>query len=461
MTGSVPAQMPPGPEDDTRARGRGVQFWQLETWGQEHGEADLPTSTRSIEPSDVRDVVEGQLNADVPTESLGVEIEWLVSDPTERTRRPPLDEIQAVGGRLGPLPGGGRLTYEPGGQIELVTLPNTTVDELCESAATDLLMVERAFAASGLELVALGCDPERDPERVTTAQRYQAMEEHFDAGGDEGRRMMNNTASVHLNVGRGRTTELQTRWEVANAIGPVLVASFANSPFDERGPTGWVSTRQRAWMGIDNSRTSPVARDRPVEAAWADYALDASVMLIRNDTGRFTALQPGFSFRRWVAEGHELGWPTTDDLLYHMTTLFPPVRPRGWLEIRVLDSLPTPFWHAAVAMASALLATDVAEDVLDSVAGTEDMWAEAARVGLDHPDLAAAASRCSAIAGNYLSESRCDQGIQAVVDAYTSRWIERGRCPADDAVEHHRLTGDPWPAPASPVPFSELESSLP
>ena len=58
-------------------------------------------------------------------------------------------------------------------------------------------------------------------------------------------------------------------------------------------------------------------------------------------------LERPLTFTRWILDGHALGYPTIDDLDYHLTTLFPPVRPRGWLEIRYLDALPAPWWRVA------------------------------------------------------------------------------------------------------------------
>ncbi len=109
-------------------------------------------------------------------------------------------------------------------------------------------------------------------------------------------------------------------------------------------------------------------------------------------------------FGEWLAEGHELGFPTIEDFSYHLTTLFPPVRPKGWLELRMFDALPSPAWEVAVAVTCILLSDHaLADDISDAVTGTERLWVDAAQLGLGHPDLARSASRLFALAGEALA----------------------------------------------------------
>src|SRR5260221_2255452 len=99
-----------------------------------------------------------------------------------------------------------------------------------------------------------------------------------------------------------------------------------------------------------------------------------------------------------MQRGHERGWPTLADFEYPLTPLFPPVRPRGWLELRMIDSLPDPWWRVAAAVATALLEDgDAGATALDAVgptpqgAGVAEHWRSAARHGLADPALPAAA----------------------------------------------------------------------
>lgn len=420
----------------------------------------MPAPEPSLDAATVRSVLDEHLHAPVATDRVGLEVEWLLSDPADRTRRPGLAEVDALREGCGALPHGGQLTVEPGGQLELVTEPFASIDELCEAATGDLVHLARSLATSPLELVALGCDPVRAPQRVTDAPRYRAMQEHFDHRNDAGRTMMCNTAAIQLNVGRGEPGDEERRWRVANLLGPVLVASFANSPFDDRGASGWRSTRLRTWGAIDPSRAAPVPLDAPMLDVWERYVLDASLMLVRRAPDEFAAIPPGYSFERWMRNGHELGWPTVDDLAYHLTTLFPPVRPRGWLELRMLDTLPSPYWLAAAAVASVLLDPAVDEEVSDAIDGTGHLWTEAATVGLGHDALAVAARRCFAIAREHLAEVRADDAVQAVVAAFEERWVQTGRCPADEVLDRWADTAALFPDAMAAVPFADLAASL-
>ncbi len=156
-------------------------------------------------------------------------------------------------------------------------------------------------------------------------------------------------------------------------------------------------------------------------------------------------------FGDWVADGHELGWPTLDDLRYHLTTLFPPVRPKGWLELRMFDALPSPAWQVAVAVTGALLGEPALAPQLDDLlADSAELWVDAAQLGLAHPVLG-----CSAIAVFDLAlEALATAGVgterRDLVDAYADRWVRRGRSPADDRVDSWRRTGDLFPPAESP-----------
>jgi glutamate--cysteine ligase len=119
--------------------------------------------------------------------------------------------------------------------------------------------------------------------------------------------------------------------------------------------------------------------------------------------------------------------PTIADLDYHLTTLFPPVRPRQWLEIRYLDSMPDAFWPAVVFTLVALLddpvAADIAAEVVEPVATA---WDNAARLGLRDRRLHEAANRCVAIAAEKVPAELTDEMERLI------RNVERGRCPGDD-----------------------------
>jgi glutamate--cysteine ligase len=386
---------------------------------------------------------------------VGVEVELLTYPSADPGRRAPLAELQAIAERTR-LPARSRITLEPGGQIEISTPPLRGLHDALPAAAADLAAVTDALRRAGLDSVARGLDTLRAPQRILDQPRYAAMEAFFDADGFAGRTMMCSTASVQVNVETGPPDGVAVRWRLAHALGPVLVAMFAHSPVPGGGGLGPRSARQQVWSVMDPSRTAPVHRvGSPHVLApdeeWLDYALAARVMMIRVTPERFVAVDgpPGsdrsraepLTFAAWMEQGHELGWPTLDDFEYHLTTLFPPVRPRGWLELRMLDSLPDPWWRVAAAVATALLEDgDAGAAALEAVsappsgAGVSDHWRSAARHGLADPALRAAAQRVfpAALAG--LGRLGADRATVAAAEAFHERFVARGRCPADEPV---------------------------
>ena len=405
----------------------------------------------------VRDHVFGTASSDtadrIARSSTGIELEWLTSYRGHEQRLT-LDQAQALIADITPLPRGSRLTLEPGGQVELSSARFDTLGEALAGTATDLFVLDQACAQRRIELIALGADPLRAPQRILDGPRYAAMESYFDHDGPAGRTMMCNTASIQVNVGLGPQEDTVDRWLLANAICPTLIGCFANSPLTNGAPSGWQSSRLRAWWTLDPTRAAPPELVGDPIDAWIDYALNARVMLIRQADGHFVPVTSPLSFGQWMVGGHELGSPTLDDFAYHLTTLFPPVRPRGWFELRVFDALPTPFWHVAVAVTHALLTEPaIAAAAHDAVAGTESLWIDAAQLGLAHPAIQRSAQRLFALALDVLQQPERDAGTAEVVAHYGDRWLARGRAPADDLLDAWRRDGSLFPERESPIAY--------
>ena len=361
---------------------------------------------------------------------VGVELEWLAVCAKDRARPAPLEAIQAITANLGPLPGASRVTFEPGGQLELssAALPGSQASDALDR---DLAVLAPALADVGVGLVAMGLVPGSPRPRVVRSPRYDAMEAFFDADGDAGRLMMASTAALQINVDFGTGDDVANRWRLAHDVGPVLAAAFANSPLVDGRPSGWRSARLAIWSALDQGRSTAVTTSGPPREAWAEYALAARVMFVRCSDTCHVPLTETLSFADWIDRGHHLGWPTSEDLEYHLTTLFPPVRPRGWLELRMIDALPTPWWRVAVGVAVALVTEpDIASSVRAAVEPVRDRWAVAARYGLAHPDLARAARTCFDAAAAVMAPDATHEATDAFVD----RYVARGRCPADDTL---------------------------
>jgi glutamate--cysteine ligase len=405
----------------------------------------VPSASPELDLRLVEHIVERSCFGSSDTCRVGVELEWLAL-PTSGDGGTGASLERLPCARTGSLPGGSKVSFEPGGQLELSTPPCESAASACEALSLDVESVRAEASPLGIELVGLGMDPTRDPARIVDSPRYRAMEEYFALDGPAGKTMMCSTAAVQVNLDTGSTGSVGGRWRLAHLVGPTLAASFANSPFISGRPSGFKSTRLANWWLIDCSRTAPAARGHSHVGDWTRYTLDARVMMIRRDEREFVALRSPISFAEWMASGHELGHPTESDLEYHMTTLFPPVRPRGHFEIRYIDSLPEPWWKVPVAVASCLLDhPDARAAAGEAAAPTGGMWQEAATWGLEHPALAASATACFDAAESALGTH--GDPMAELVAAYNERYVARGRCPADDRLEEWRGSGRLTPAP--------------
>ncbi|ORA52665.1 ergothioneine biosynthesis glutamate--cysteine ligase EgtA [Mycolicibacterium chubuense] len=371
---------------------------------------------------------------DGPVGGVGLEIEahcFALSDPG---RRPGWDELTSVIAALPALPGGSMVTVEPGGAVELSGPPAAGPDAAIAAMTSDRTALRTAFHQAGFGLVLLGADPLRPARRVNPGARYLAMERFFEASGtaDAGAAMMTSTASIQVNVEAGPRTQWADRVRLAHALGPTMIAVAANSPMLGGGFTGWQSTRQRVWGQLDSARCGPVlgaSGDDPA-SDWARYALRAPVMLVHNpDPEPVTEWVP---FADWADGRVLLGGrrPTIADLEYHLTTLFPPVRPRGFLEIRYLDSVSDALWPAVAWTLSTLLDDPVAADVAaEATEHVDTAWDRAAWEGLVDRHLHEAAVTCVTAAAER-APAALTESIEQLV-----RSVERGRCPADDFAD--------------------------
>jgi glutamate--cysteine ligase len=366
---------------------------------------------------------------------VGLEIETHLVDLAAVADRVPWPRVEAMLDVAREAAGRNAVTVEPGGQLELSGPPAPGVAAAAAELRHDVQAVRLALAGQGLGLAHAGADPARPPRRVNPRPRYRAMERHMAATGRGAAAavMMNSTAALQVNLEAGPARGWPERVALANRLGPTMVAISACSPWLDGRDTGWKSARQRAWFGLDSPACGPAAQDaRDPASAWARYALAAPVAFVRDGGDEVTAVPASVSFEQWASGAVRLGRraPTAADLDVHLTTLFPPVRLRGYLELRYLDMTPPRWWPGIAAVAATLMDDPVAAGLAaEATEPTAALWTEAARDGLGHAALAHSARRCVAIAADRVPAALAP----AVADL--ADLVESGRCPGDLLAE--------------------------
>jgi glutamate--cysteine ligase len=341
------------------------------------------------------------------------------------------------------------ITVEPGGQVELSCPPAPDIRSAAGGLRAETADVRAALGERGFGVAFVGADPVRPSQRVNPRARYRAMEQHFRATGlgSAGAVMMNSTAALQVNLEAGPQHRWPDRVAHAHRIGPTMLAVAANSPWLSRQPTGWKSARQRAWATLDARACGPVPGCAAAPAgagvadpaeAWARYAMLAPVAFIKGSGDGVQAVGAPVPFAEWAKGTVRLGnrVPTAADLDTHLTTLFPPVRLRGYLELRYLDVTAPCWWPAIAAVVTTLMDDPVAADAAAEAAEeTAELWTEAARDGLGNARLASSAVRCLAAAA---SRAPAEFGT-AIADL--ANLVESGRCPADLLSERIKQIG--------------------
>ncbi|GAA1346756.1 glutamate-cysteine ligase family protein [Arthrobacter roseus] len=383
-----------------------------------------------------------------PPGAVGVEIERIVHDAFNPRRPVPVAEVRSVVAEAEiDLPGGGVITYEPGGQLELSSACGADLPAVIQATRRDLAGIDDAFGDTGLSFSSVALDPVRPPVRTLDHPRYAAMETHFDRSGPAGRTMMCSTSSLQVCLdaglpGNGTGSAVQ-RWQRLHRLAPVLVALFGNSPFRSGAPSGWQSTREAVWLKTDPSRTAPVPDSEDPPAAWAHYALDASILCIPTSQGSWEAPR-ALTMREWL-RGQGPRPVTGADLDYHLSTLFPFIRPRGFLEIRVIDAQAGSDWEAVAAITTALVddewAADSAAEACSPVTALPDPMTTAARDGLADPVLATAGQVCAEAALGAMERLGADAATRFRVESFVEQYAARGRSPADQRIDDWRRTG--------------------
>jgi glutamate--cysteine ligase len=281
------------------------------------------------------------------------------------------------------LPDGGRISFEPGGQIEISTAPMPTASAVITTTQALVRRLREAMSESGIELLAKGVDPYNDISAVPlqlNRERYARMTRYFEGIGPSGVRMMRQTAALQINLEHGN--DPLGRWRLLNALAPIVVALFANSGEYAGKATGWASYRSQLWRTLDPSRTGIPYDSTDPAAAYFDFALRARAMRAREGEER--------SFHDWMGD------LSVDiaDWSFHLSTLFPEVRPKEFFELRSADTIEPDSLAAPVVFVTSLVYDDIAAREAVGILGapSADLLERAGRTGLADQHIRSTAS---------------------------------------------------------------------
>lgn len=260
------------------------------------------------------------------------------------------------------------VSLEPAGQLELSGAPLETLHETCREASTHLREVRAVAEPMGLGFLGMGFQPKwrRDEMPWMPKGRYKIMREYMPKVGTLGLDMMTRTCTVQVNLDVGSEADMVKKFRVSLALQSIATALFADSPFTEGKPNGFLSYRSHIWTDTDNDRSGMldfVFEDGFGYERYVDYLLDVPMYFIQRDGGYIDAA--GQSFRDYLAgklPAHPGHRPTMDDWADHMTTAFPEVRLKKYLEMRGADTGPWNRICALPAFWTGLLYDDTALD---------------------------------------------------------------------------------------------------
>ena len=364
------------------------------------------------------------------------------------------------GNIIAALKDGASVTLEPGGQFELSGAPLETIHQTCNETTSHLEMAREIGQELNIGFLGLGYHPtlKRDDVPVMPKARYDIMRAYMPTVGTMGLDMMLRTCTVQVNLDFASETDMVEKFRISLALQPLATALFANSPLKEGRPNGFRSLRSHVWTDTDPDRCGMlpfVFEDGMGFERWLDHVLDVPMYFVRRDGNYINAA--GQSFRDFMkgelpALPGEL--PTMEDWKDHMTTLFPEVRLKTFLEMRGADGGPWSRLCALPALWVGLLydseaqneaAALVKEWSLDDMASMRDnapMMGLATEInGRSFQDLA---KQVLAIADKGLkNRARLSTGGESEQGFLNALWesAETGLTPADRVLED--LNG-PW-----------------
>jgi glutamate--cysteine ligase len=248
--------------------------------------------------------------------------------------------VTEAGKTIGLIKNGASITLEPGGQFELSGGNFKTVHETFRETKNHFDELNVICQAYGFFSLPMGVDPLTRREDVPwmPKERYRFMKKHMPTRGELGLEMMTNTASIQVNLDYFSEADMVKKMRVAQALQPVATAIFANSPFSGGKPNGYLSYRANIWDHTDPDRCGflPfIFNENFGFERWVEYLLDVPMYFIYRDGNYLPANK--ITFREFLKRKHELK-PTMEDWNIHVSTVFPDVRLKQFIEMRGADA---------------------------------------------------------------------------------------------------------------------------
>jgi glutamate--cysteine ligase len=291
----------------------------------------------------------------------------------------------------------GNISLEPAGQLELSGAPLVNLHETCAESARHVRQVKAIGEATGTGFLGLGLWPDKTREElpIMPKGRYEIMLRHMPRVGSMGLDMMLRTCTIQTNLDYGSEADMVQKFRVSLALQPLATALFANSPFLEGKPNGYLSYRSHIWSDTDPARTGMlpfVFKDGFGYERYVDYMLDVPMYFVYRDGKYIDAA--GLSFRDFLAGKLSVlpgELPRESDWIDHLSTAFPEVRLKSFLEMRGADGGPTDKICALPALWVGLLydqgALDAAWDLVKGwdMEGRELLRSSVPKLALDAP----------------------------------------------------------------------------
>ena len=240
-------------------------------------------------------------------------------------------------------PSGASITLEPGGQLELSGAPLRTIHETCDEFHNHLELMKTTGEPLGIVWLGLGMNPLFGVADVPIMpkQRYRIMRSYLPQRGPLALEMMFATATVQANFDYADEADMVAKLRTALAVSPIVSAIFANSSLSEGKANGFVSRRVHIWQHTDPDRTGmlPFAFEEDFGyRQYVEWALDVPMFFVVRD-GQYRPAR-GTTFREFLRSGLDGARATLEDFDRHLTTLFPEVRLKRFLEMRGADAVP-------------------------------------------------------------------------------------------------------------------------